>query len=75
MTNFRNGQRVEKAVARSAFHDRMLQRLRPLPGVNLVGATDGLPYSSLQYERSKADLSVKGRADEELKFMATLAVA
>jgi putative ABC transport system permease protein len=75
VTNYRDGKRAERAAALSAFHERALERLRQLPGVSSAGATNSLPYARLDSERGKVNLSVKGRADEELKFATTLAGA
>jgi len=75
VTNYRDGKRAERSAALSAFHERVLERLRQLPGVRSAGATNSLPYGSLDAERNKANLMVKGRSDEELKIAATLAGA
>jgi putative ABC transport system permease protein len=75
VTNFRPGTRAEKAAALSQFHERVLARLGELPGVVSAGATNSLPFASVQNERSKVDLKVKGRADEEIKHTAALAGA
>jgi putative ABC transport system permease protein len=75
VTNYRTGTRVERSSALSNFHEQVLSRLRALPGVVSAAATNSLPYSRIQYERSKANLIVKGLSSEELKHLAPLAGA
>jgi putative ABC transport system permease protein len=75
VTNYRTGKRVERATALSQFHGRVLDRLRQIPGVISIGASNSIPYSAVRDERSKVDLHVKGRADEEVKHTAPLAGA
>ncbi len=74
-TAHRQGTRQEKATQLSQFHQRVLARLRQLPGVTEAGATNSLPFGSLSAERIKADLKVRGRDERELQHLASLAGA
>jgi hypothetical protein len=67
--------RVQSSKTAGGKFNWLLERLRQLPGVLSAGATNSLPYARLDAERNKANLQVKGRADEELKIAATLAGA
>jgi putative ABC transport system permease protein len=75
VTNFKTGSRAETARAMAAIHEQTLARLRALPGVISAGVTSSLPFTGSQTERSRTDLRVKGRADEELKHSAAVAGA
>jgi predicted permease len=75
VTHFTTGTRVEKAAALSQDHERILARLRQLPGVAAAGATNALPFARAQRERSTVELKVRGRADEELEHLVALAGA
>jgi putative ABC transport system permease protein len=66
VTTFTPGTRAEKAAELSQRHERMLARLRQLPGVASAAATNSLPFAAVEQERSKTELRVKGRADQEL---------
>ncbi len=59
----------------SGFHERVLTSLRAIPGVISAAAVSGVPYTSGQDERRKADLLIKGRSNEELKQLAPVSGA
>jgi putative ABC transport system permease protein len=68
VTKFQTGStRAERSAVLSAFHDRVLDRLRQIPGVSAAVGTNGLPYAGTQEGRSTADLVIKGQADQEMK--------
>jgi putative ABC transport system permease protein len=68
VTGFKTGGRSETAAAMAGIHEQTLVRLRALPGVISAGVTSALPFTSAQPERSRVDLRIKGRAEEELKY-------
>jgi putative ABC transport system permease protein len=72
VTKFQVGNRVDRAAAASAFHERVLERLRAIPGVISAAAVSGVPYTSGQDERRKSDIVIKGRTDEELRQLAAV---
>jgi putative ABC transport system permease protein len=74
-TNFYNGPRAERATALALHHERVAALLGALPGVTEVGVTNSLPFARVQTERYKGELTVKGRASEELKHQVPLAAA
>ena len=74
-TNFYNGTRAERATALALQHERVAALLRALPGVTGVGVSNSLPFARVQTERGKVELTVKGRASEELKHQVPLAGA
>jgi len=74
-TNFYNGPRAERATALAAHHERVAALLRALPGVTHVGATNTLPFERVRTKRNNAELTIKGRASEELKHQVPLAGA
>ena len=75
VTKFQGGGRVERAAASSQFHERVLASLRAIPGVVSAAAVSGLPYTSGQDDRRKADIAIKGRNDQELKQLAPVSGA
>jgi putative ABC transport system permease protein len=75
VTKFQNGNRAERAAVMSGFHERVLASLRAIPGVISAAAVSGVPYTSGQDERRKADLLIKGRSNEELKQLAPVSGA
>jgi putative ABC transport system permease protein len=75
VTNFKTGARAETAAAMAVLHEQTLTRLRALPGALSAGVTGSLPFTSAQTERSRVDLRIKGRAEEELKYSESVAGA
>jgi predicted permease len=75
VTNFKTGSRAEAAAAMAAIHEQTLARLRALPGVISAGVANRSPFTGVQTERSRIDLRIKGRADEEVKHSAVVAGA
>jgi putative ABC transport system permease protein len=71
-TNFYNGPRAERATALALHHERVAALLGALPGVTRVGATNTLPFERVQTERGKVELTIKGRASEELKHQVAM---
>lgn len=67
------GTRSERAALLAQYHDRVLSALAAIPGVTSVAATNSLPYSG--QEPRKGRLRVKGRADDELRFLLPVAGA
>jgi putative ABC transport system permease protein len=74
-TNYRTGSRTEQAAALSVFHERVLARLRALPGVVSAGGTNVLPYTRSTPERTRAQLIIKGVAADEMRLQLPLAGA
>jgi predicted permease len=75
VTRFRTGPRQESAGAMAQLHDRMLARIRQIPGIVSAGGANGLPYTNTAAERRHATLYIKGRNAEDLKRTAPLAGA
>jgi putative ABC transport system permease protein len=64
-TNFMTGAPVQL----SAAHDRVLARLRELPGVAEASAANRIPYASSQFERTVAEIHVRGEDQSDNKLM------
>jgi putative ABC transport system permease protein len=67
-TNYRGGSRQEQAAALSQFHERVLERVRAVPGVVAAGGTNVLPYTRTSAERNRAQLIIKGTAAEDTRL-------
>lgn len=52
--------RYSERRAREAFHDRLLSRIRALPGVIAAGATNASPFSDLSEDDNSRMLAVPG---------------
>jgi putative ABC transport system permease protein len=75
VTQFQPGRRAERAALLAAFHERVLERLRAIPGVVAAGGGSTLPYGDTREERRKDDISIKGRSDEETRRTVSIAGA
>ncbi|MPZ18750.1 MAG: FtsX-like permease family protein [Luteitalea sp.] len=60
-----DGTRTEAAAAVSAQHQRVLDELESLPGVSSVAVTNSLPYSLTSRGRIRADVYIRGRAEQD----------
>jgi putative ABC transport system permease protein len=69
------GTRKEQAAVLTARHERVIEALRRLPGAMHVAVTNSLPYAGQSEERTKADIFIKGRSDQESKMLVPLAGA
>jgi putative ABC transport system permease protein len=74
-TNYRTGSRQEQAAALSQFHERVLERLRGVPGVIAAGGTNVLPYTRATPERTRAQLIIRGAAAEDTRLQLPLSGA
>jgi putative ABC transport system permease protein len=74
-TNFRTGSRQEQAAALSQFHERVLERVRAVPGVIAAGGTNVLPYTRTSPERTRAQLILRGVSAEDTRLQLPLAGA
>jgi putative ABC transport system permease protein len=71
-TNYRTGTRQEQAAALSQFHERVLERLRGVPGVTAAGGTNVLPYTRSTPERGRAQLRIRGVTTEDTRLQLPL---
>jgi putative ABC transport system permease protein len=71
-TNYRTGTRQEQAAALSQFHERVLERLRAVPGVTAAGGTNVLPYTRSTHERGRAQLQIRGATAEDTRLQLPL---
>jgi hypothetical protein len=74
-TNYRTGSRQEQAAALSQFHERVLERVRGVPGVIAAGGTNVLPYTRATPERTRAQLIIRGAAAEDTRLQLPLSGA
>jgi putative ABC transport system permease protein len=74
-TNYRTGSRQEQAAALSQFHERVLERVRSLPGVRAAGGTNVVPYTRATAERTRAPLQIRGISAEDVRLQLPLAGA
>jgi predicted permease len=74
-TNYRTGSRQEQAAALSQFHERVLERVRGVPGVIAAGGTNVLPYTRATPERARARLMIRGAAAEDTRLQLPLSGA
>jgi predicted permease len=62
------GSRQASAATLTGIHDRVLQSLRALPGVQSAAVSNYLPYTGTSGERTQADVFIKN--DRETKTLA-----
>jgi putative ABC transport system permease protein len=67
------GSRPEAASTLASTHQRVLDALHALPGVQSAGVTNSLPYGGTRTERVQADIFIEGRAAEETKTVVSIA--
>jgi len=65
---YHGGLREERAVALARFHGAVVEKLRALPGVEAVGASNALPYTRSEPERSAVTLRVRGESGAEKRL-------
>ena len=64
---FSQAPRAERAALLAAHHERVLARLRAIPGVESAAVTNSLPYAGGTLRHGR--LRVQGRAEEETQFL------
>ncbi|HTV03371.1 MAG TPA: ABC transporter permease [Luteitalea sp.] len=69
------GSRQEAAGVLAATHQRVLDALTVVPGVQSAAVTNSLPYTGASAERIQADIFVEGRAQQETRTVASIAGA
>ena len=72
VANVRNSQfsqapRAERSALLAAYHERVLARLRAIPGVDSAAVTNSLPYTGGALRHGR--LRVQGLAEEETQFL------
>jgi putative ABC transport system permease protein len=66
------GVRRQAAATLSNLHDRVLSALTALPGVSDASVSNSVPYGGTSGERSRQDLYIRGRAQEQTKTLAPI---
>ena len=64
---FPQAPRAERAALLAAHHERVLARLRGIPGVDSAAVTNSLPYAGGTLRHGR--LRVQGQAEEETQFL------
>lgn len=71
--SFSKADRAERAGLLAAYHQRILEGLQALPGVESAAVTNALPYSGSELRNGR--LRIQGRAEEETQFLLPIAGA
>jgi putative ABC transport system permease protein len=66
------GVRRQAAATLSNLHDRVLASLGALPGVSDVAVSNSVPYGSTTGERSRQDIYLRDRTEQETKTLAPI---
>lgn len=65
--SFSTAPRAERAGLLAGYHERMIERLEAIPGVESAAVTNSLPYGGGDLRHGR--LRIQGRAEEETQFL------
>jgi putative ABC transport system permease protein len=66
------GTRRQSAAVLSQVHARVIAALQAQPGVSMAAVSNSLPYGGTATERNRADIFIRGRAEQDTHTLAPL---
>jgi putative ABC transport system permease protein len=75
LSPYRPGKGSENIDLYAGFYRRVIERLRQLPGVVQVGATNNLPFTRTSERRNQSTIGIRGESEEQRRVRGNSVIA
>jgi predicted permease len=75
LSPYRPGKGAESVVRYADFYRRVMGRLRQLPGVAAVGATNSLPFTRMSAQRNQTTIGIRSDTEDQRRMRGNAMIA